>query len=684
MSMYSLLRNKNKVDFADIDTALQGNLCRCTGYRPIIEGFKTFMEGWETCYVTGTSEVCNMGDDCCRKIKGNSTEQSDLKNKSQFQPYDQTQEPIFPPELKLYFDSFNKYLFYKANDVVWIRPTNLHELLIVKEKYPRSVIVVGNTEVGIETKFKNMVYPIIISPNLIHEMKVFEISRKCITVGALMTLTDLESSIKYHLDFADVDKGLEVFREIVEMLHWFAGKQIRNVASLAGNIMTASPISDLNPILLASGAILNVLTPGMDMRRVPIDNKFFVKYRKTAIEANETVISIEIPFTENGQYVKAFKQSRRKDDDISIVTSAFNLTIDLSNNTIKDVKICFGGMGPTTLFATRTALYMKNKIWDDTLVEAVLQKLTDEFELNESTPGGMAAYRKTLCLSFFMKFYYYVSEKNQGLQYKDNVFSKVPISSQMYEINGKNRKITDTVGLPIIHASAFKQATGEAVYCDDLPKIDGELYLALVFSNMSYAKIVSINTDEALKYPGVVKFYSAADLDDNSNKIGPLICDEEVFSKHIVTSKGCVVGAIVAESEVIARKAKDLIKVTYEQLDPVIVTLEDAIARKSYYPGCPKIIRKGNIERALQEADFFLEGYSRSGAQEHFYLETTSAFAIRKEDEIEITISSQSPTNFAVRGILLIYIFSLIHTLKLYIFFYVSGRRFTNLRNTYS
>nr|CAD7581413.1 unnamed protein product [Timema californicum] len=106
MSMYTLLRNTGRPTLEDLDTALQGNLCRCTGYRPILEGFRVFTEDWErrqaAQYTNGSvNGSCGMGDKCC-KVNGTvDHEDEQLFDKSQFVPYDPTQEPIFPPELKV-------------------------------------------------------------------------------------------------------------------------------------------------------------------------------------------------------------------------------------------------------------------------------------------------------------------------------------------------------------------------------------------------------------------------------------------------------------------------------------------------------------------------------------------------------------------------------------------------------
>lgn len=661
MSMYALLRNKTKIEEKDIETAFQGNLCRCTGYRPIIEGFKTFMEAWEKQYVIGDiggdTNSCIMGKECCRNKETDEVTPK-LYNKSSFQPYDPTQEPIFPPELKLNMRYHEEYVYFKSERVVWLRPQNLEELIAIKNTFPSSKIVIGNTELGVEMKFKKLLYPVLVSPALVKEMNFCTITNKGIEIGATTTLADVEKFLK-----SAISKNFErskVLEAIKDMLHWFAGTQVRNVASLVGNIMTASPISDLNPILMASSAVLNVRSLTRGRRKIVINETFFKGYRKTSVEDDEVVTSVEIPFTTKTQSFKAYKQAKRKEDDISIVTAAFNVKFEDNSFVVKQAKLCFGGMGPTTRCAVRSSELMKGLKWNNEMLSAVCDSLVREFELDISVPGGMAEYRKSLCVSFLFRFYIDVIRINKTLNRHSvpstylSAATEEPTlpwqSSQYFEIIDNNRKVSDAVGKPIPHMSANKQACGEALYCDDVPHFENELYLTLVFSTEPHAEIISIDATKALSVPGVVAFFSASDIDENCNKLGPIFEDEEIFSSKIVTSRSCVIGAVIAESESAARKGKDQVIVKYNSLTPVIISIEEAIHHKSFYSSTPRVLKKGNVADVFKNTKLSntVEGRIRTGAQEHFYLETISAFAIRKEDELEVISSTQNPAEVGV------------------------------------
>lgn len=672
MSMYTLLRSCKHIKYSDVEVAFQGNLCRCTGYRAIIEGYKTFIEDWETKRVLngthngiGTQNgVCAMGKDCCKNKTDKGEDKSETEyifDKSSFLPYDSSQEPIFPPELKLSSVYDDQCLVYRGKNTTWYRPTELDSILKLKEQYPDAKIVVGNTEVGVEVKFKHCVYPVIIMPNCVPEMTAVVETEEGLTVGAAVTLMDLEHTCNKYINSCPPHKT-RVLKTVVEMLNWFAGKQIRNVAAIGGNIMTGSPISDLNPILMSQKVKLNLMSKDGGQRSVLMDETFFTGYRRNVVKPNEILLSIEIPFSNKYQYVKAFKQAKRREDDISIVTAAINVEFEDNTNVIKYINLAFGGMAPVTKIATKTGEALKGLKWNEEMLELAYSKMLEELPLIPSAPGGNIQYRRALTMSLFLKAYLSIA-KEMSRDYIQEDFVKsyhssgaeqfhgaLPKSSQYFELIGDKQLPSDAVGRPVQHRSAFKQATGEAIYCDDMPAAEGELYLAFVLSTKAHAKLLSVDPKEALEMPGVVAFYSAKDLTPEQNMIGPIFHDEELFAREKVISQGQTIGVIIGEDQAIAQAAARKVKVEYEELQPIIVTIEDAIKHKSFYPQFPKTIKKGDIKPVFEDKNnIIIEGQCRMGGQEHFYLETHAAFAIPKEDdELEIFCSSQHPSEIAV------------------------------------
>ncbi|CAG4982084.1 unnamed protein product [Parnassius apollo] len=668
MSMYALLRSCEKIKYSDMEVALQGNLCRCTGYRAIIDGYKTFIEDWETQRVyNGTSNAngtCAMGKDCCKNKTETLEDKSESKfifDKTAFMPYDPSQEPIFPPELKLYSVYDEQFLVFRGKNTTWYRPTNLDALLSLKEQYPDAKIVVGNTEVGVEVKFKHFVYPVIIMPNCITEMNTIVENKTGLVVGSAVTLLELENTCIKCINMLPQYRTRSLVT-IKDMLYWFAGKQIRNVAAIGGNIMTGSPISDLNPILMSLKVKLNLLSKQGGHRSVLMDETFFTGYRKNVVHPNEILLSIEIPFTTKYQYVKAYKQAKRREDDISIVTAAINVEFEDNTDIIKNMNIAYGGMAPVTKIATKSSQTLLGLKWDEVMLEKAYTYLLEELPLNPSAPGGNILFRRALTMSLFFKAYLAIGkEMSQDYLYKDIIIpyhrsgaeqfhGKVPKSAQYFELVGNKQLPSDAVGRPIPHMSALKQVTGEAIYCDDMPSVEGELYLAFVLSTKAHAKLVSVDPQKALQEPGVVAFFSAKDLTPEQNAIGPIFHDEELFASDKVISQGQTIGVIVAKDQATAQAAARKVRIEYEELQPVIVTIEDAIKHNSFYKQFPKTIRRGDVNSVFEDPNHIIvEGQCRIGGQEHFYLETHAAFAIPKkeDDEMEIFCSSQHPSEVA-------------------------------------
>lgn len=374
MSMYTLLRNNPLPTMKEMETYFQGNLCRCTGYRPILEGFRTFTEEWAKFGKRGSLQSCGRAGGCCRDKDGSGEGkgcgeidqtlpgEAELFDSSSFLPYSPTQEPVFPAELMINPELDQQYLQFRGPRVSWFRPTTLQQLLKLKQEYPHAKIVVGNTELGVEVKFKHCEYPVYIYPALVPELNQIKVTETGLRLGSGVTLTNIED-VCGSLLLSMPEERTAICREIINMLQWFAGKQIRNVAAVGGNIMTGSPISDLNPIFMAARSTLTIRSLATEYV-VPFDQTFYTAYRKNIVKPDEVLVSIEIPFTKKGQHFFAYKQARRRDDDIAIVNSAFNIT--LVNNTatnkdpeVEDICMAFGGMGPTTIMAMKTIAGLK-------------------------------------------------------------------------------------------------------------------------------------------------------------------------------------------------------------------------------------------------------------------------------------------------------------------------------------
>jgi xanthine dehydrogenase/oxidase len=180
-------------------------------------------------------------------------------------------------------------------------------------------------------------------------------------------------------------------------------------------------------------------------RKVKMGQGFFTGYRRNVIKESEVLVSLFIQKTAKNQHFLAFKQAKRRDDDIAIVNGAFNVKFEDGSNIVDDIQFAFGGMAPTTILAPKASAAVKGKTWDKNLIEVVNKSLIDEVPLSADAPGGMILYRRSLTLSLFFKAYLRISqelEKSLGLNLVDEreksgaetFHTLTPKSTQLFEV----------------------------------------------------------------------------------------------------------------------------------------------------------------------------------------------------------------------------------------------------------
>ena len=404
-----------------LEEHLDGNLCRCTGYRPIWDAARILCDDVEGVYQQRRGPCGILCDECpeqetcqhedavstsphpqqttttvCCSTSGDKIAAKEALIKSQPHWKEQATQ-MFPKEL-LDHASVECLALTKPLMVVdhtefhgagtWFKPTNLVELLsLVKDFGNECKIVVGNTEVGIgryyfhvengkeldfgsqkvlclsiETRFKQAVYPRLVFPSdAVECLYDFAVTPDQVVIGACVPLSRIQHQCQ---TLATTSRGdlARTLMPIHDMLRWFASTQIRNVACLGGNLVTASPISDMNPMLASMGAklVLSKLDDSSSTisRRFRPVSEFFLRYRTVDRDPSEIVERIEIPILGKVfEYVKPFKQARRREDDISIVTSGMHIKLGIKEGkfVIEHIALAFGGMAPKTIMAVETA-----------------------------------------------------------------------------------------------------------------------------------------------------------------------------------------------------------------------------------------------------------------------------------------------------------------------------------------
>lgn len=645
MSLYALLRNNGPdASETEVEEAFDGNLCRCTGYRPILDAAQSFKKSCGKSLANGGSGCCMENGGGCNGANG----VADATAEKKFIPpafihYDKSTELIHPPALKKH--QF-KPLAFGNKRKKWYRPVTLQQLLEIKNAHPGAKLIGGSTETQIEIKFKAMQYSASVYVGDIAELRKYSLHDDYLEIGGNVALTDLENICDEAVKHYGPTKS-QPFVAIKKAIRYFAGRQIRNVGTPAGNLATASPISDLNPVFVATNSTL-IAKSLKQTTEIPMSG-FFKRYRVTALPEDAIIAAMRIPIaSEKGEYVRSYKQSKRKDDDIAIVNACLRVALDDSYK-VKDANLVYGGMAPITIQAMQATEYVIGKTFTDPqTLEGVMNALEKDFNLPFGVPGGMATYRKSLAIGFFYRFYQDVlisiEETSQAVDKEVIEEIERQISTGKKDLESSVSYSQKILGKANPHVAALKQCTGEAQYTDDIPLQKNELYGCLVLSTKAHAKLLSVDAGPALELPGVVDWVDKNDISKDANWWGAPVCDEVFFAEDEVFTAGQPIGMVLASTAKQAEAGARAVLVEYEDL-PAIYTIEEAIEKKSFFEHY-RYIRKGDVEKAFKDCDYVIEGSTRMGGQEHFYLETNAALAIPKPEdgEMEIWSSTQNPT----------------------------------------
>lgn len=305
MSLFAL--SKNAVGVYDpqapdknrhaVELALGGNLCRCTGYRPII--------------------------DAATSVLANSFE--DEFSRSEAMIYQQLQSLAKQGMGRLQQD--HQYFF---------APSSLSELVGLLGQYPQARLLGGGTDLALEVTQQLKSLGVIIYTGNIPEMQDLEVKEGVLHIGG---------AVSYSQAMAQV---ADCFPEFARMITRLGALQVRNQGTFAGNIANASPIGDTPPVLMALNASLVVLSPSGRVE-IPI-NDFFTGYRQTRLPQGAVIVAVEVPLDTQDWYRKVYKVSKRFEDDISAVLGAIMLKVE--EGVVVDARLAFGGMAATPVRVT--------------------------------------------------------------------------------------------------------------------------------------------------------------------------------------------------------------------------------------------------------------------------------------------------------------------------------------------
>lgn len=324
MSLFALQKNSTGFDKGATLEALAGNLCRCTGYRPIIDAAE------QACCQKQPDQFDAFEADTVARLK--------------------TIAPRETAELN-------------SGDKRCLVPLTVADLADLYAANPEARLLAGGTDLALEVTQFHRELPVMIYVGHIEDMKRIEVTDSAIEIGAAAALSDCyEALSREYPDFG-------------ELLHRFASLQIRNQGTLGGNIGNASPIGDAPPLLIALGAQI-ALRQGNTRRILPLQD-YFLDYKVTARQEAEFIEKIIVPRKQANQAFRAYKVSKRLDDDISAVCAAFNLTI--VDGVVTDARIAFGGMAAIPKRASACEAALVGSAWYPGVIERACDALGEDF-----------------------------------------------------------------------------------------------------------------------------------------------------------------------------------------------------------------------------------------------------------------------------------------------------------------
>jgi len=361
MSLFGMYQNTqggHGIDRAQAQADLSGNLCRCTGYRPILDAAQQ-MGGLPLPQGCGVNEAATVS--ALQSLNPN-----------------------------------------KEGTTAYLRPTRLAELLQQRAAHPQAQVVAGCTDVGLWVTKMHKRFAQVLDVTAVRELRRVEDYPHHIAIGAAVTLTDA---------YAALVKDRPQLQTFAQR---FAGLPVRNSGTLGGNVANGSPIGDSMPLLIGLGA--SVVLMRWDAKRGAIAHRelrledLYTGYRTNVMRPDELLAWIKVPRPTAGETFKAYKISKRFDDDISAVCLAIQMTV--TDGVVAQVSIGAGGVAATPARARQTESALRGQPWTPDAVKAAVAALRAEFQ-PISDMRASAAYRQAVLGNLLQRFWL----ESQGLQH---------------------------------------------------------------------------------------------------------------------------------------------------------------------------------------------------------------------------------------------------------------------------
>ena len=347
MSLWSMYVNDTPATRCNIDAALSGNLCRCTGYRPIIDAARRMGElpraGFDAAAVAAALES--------------------LQRREVFT--------------------------YSAGGQQFHAPRTLDELIALRAARPGATLLAGSTDVGLWVTKQFRELGDIIYLGQVGALKNVREEDGMLAIGAGVTLEDAYAAICRHYP-----------AELTQMWQRFASLPVRNAGTLGGNVANGSPIGDSMPWMIALGA--QVVLDGADGQRVLALEDFYLGYQKKDLRPGEFVEAVRIPLPRAAVRFRTYKLAKRFDQDISAVCAAFALT--LAGDIIEDARIAFGGMAATPKRAAAAEAALRGQPWSEAAMKLAMAALAQDYA-PLSDMRASSAYRMKAAQNLLRRFW---------------------------------------------------------------------------------------------------------------------------------------------------------------------------------------------------------------------------------------------------------------------------------------
>jgi xanthine dehydrogenase small subunit len=330
MSLYGLWLSNEAPSRPEIESALQGNLCRCTGYEPIVRA--------------------------AEQVAAN-------RPSSLFDPLERDRTEIMA---KLWsMKSVTDTIVVEKDGARSIIPASIEAFAEALSQEPNATVVAGATDVGLwVTKQMRLLTPVIFI-NQLSELQQITVEETGITIGAGVTYAEAQGFL---------DATIPALGRLIDRI---GGAQVRNMGTIGGNIANGSPIGDTPPPLIALGAELT-LRSHSGRRTMPLED-YFLAYGKQDRMPGEFVEKVLVPRPSENSHFAVYKISKRRDEDISALCGAFNMTLD-NEGRVEAIRIAFGGMAATPKRAKHVEQALIGEVWNWNLVSAAREAFDQDYQ----------------------------------------------------------------------------------------------------------------------------------------------------------------------------------------------------------------------------------------------------------------------------------------------------------------